>query len=316
MPRHLPQQECPRCDNLFPGGLKRCTACGLEIARAYGTPDAASPWIGFERGVIECNSCGYATPDVQARKGRIQKCGQCAKVLYIPSGLYRIMPARHDGTHKANVNPRYKARRAFSWSITDRVGAGLSRFSRSKARLPMALLIILLGAGFLFGLNQIKNQIPTVPEKPSELKLYYDKAFVINKNFKIAEEEFDRGAGGKPIAVAEYTDRITPNNRTRFVRASDRMLKQVETYLAESYSMVAAIPAGAESHYARLKVMLEEQQRYYARLKDGVDGKNEARWKEAFAAVNIIRETRANEEQALNQLQALVLRPPAATVKA
>ena len=274
----------------------------------------ASPWPGFERGVIECNSCGYATPDDLARKGRIQKCRQCAKVLYIPSGLYRITPANHNGSRTINVNHRYK--RSFGSGITDRIGAGLNRFSRSKARIPMVLLIVLLSVGFLYGLNQIKNQVPVVPEKPSELKLYYDKVLMINKNFKIAEDEFDRGAGGKPIAAGEYTDRITPNNRTRFVRASDRMLKLVETYLGEAYAMAGNIPAGAESHYAKLKVMLEEQQRYYARLKDGVDGKNEGRWKEAFAAVPIMRETRANEEQALNQLQALVLRPPTATAKA
>src|SRR5205814_6547733 len=127
-------QQCPRCENQFPGGLKRCTACGLDITQAYLVPDAASPWRGFERGVIECNGCGYATPDDLARRGRIQKCGQCSKVLYIPSGLYR---SNYTYTRSA-----YNESGSVWWWVKDRIGAKLNRFAHSKARLPVALLIL------------------------------------------------------------------------------------------------------------------------------------------------------------------------------
>ncbi len=303
MPRVLAQQECPRCDNLFPGGLKRCTACGLDVTRASSAPDAASPWPGFDRGVIECNSCGYSTPDDLARRGRIQKCGQCAKTLYIPSGLYRS-----EQVVGRVVN--FNSSRPLWWGLTDRIGAALNRFSRSKARLPMALLIVVLGLGLLFGLNWFKNQSQKLPEEKSAISTYYDKALSLNKSLKQAESEYDIGIGGLP-QVGEFADRASPEKRTRFLRGTERVLKQVEDYLYQVQMMAAEVPPGAENHYAKLKTKLEERQRYYARLKDGVEGKNEARWKEAFSPTNqnLVRETNMSEEQALNQLQAQVLKP-------
>ncbi len=252
--------------------------------------------------MIECSSCGYATSDDLARRGRIQKCGQCSKVLYIPSGLYRIPPAA--GKLVYSHAPRH----SLSWWVRDRMGAKLNRFSRSKARLPLALLLVLIGVVLVGGLFFVKNQTPKGPVVPSDLAVYYNKVLDMNKSLKQAEVEFDRGAGGTPNET-DFADRTSLNNQKRFVRATDRMLKQVEGYLYDVYAMENAVPAGAESHYTRLKAKLEERQRFYARLKDGIDQKNQDRWKEAFANRNLVRDTSVAEEQALSQLQAVVIIP-------
>jgi hypothetical protein len=242
-----------------------------------------------------------------ARRGRIQKCSQCSKVLYIPSGLYRIMPV------SGQPVPHYQQSHGFFWWLQDRIGARLNRFSRSRYRLPVALLIVVLGIGLLLGLNYIKNQVPPPPVKDSDLLIYYRKALDIDKKLVVAEDEFDKGSGGKPSGVADFADKSSPNNRVRFVRAADRMVKQVEGYLTEVYALSSTLPAGAEANYAKLKLKLEEYQKYYARLKDGVDLKNEDRWKEAFAGADILKQAKTDEEQTFNQLQAVVLKPPQVT---
>lgn len=311
LPKQLPPQECLRCGNQFPGGLKRCTACGLDATRAFIKPEIARPWPGFERGVIECSSCGYSTPDDLARRGRIQKCRQCAKVLYIPSGLYRITPP-----NALSVNTYQPSQASVWWWLGDRIGAMLSRLARSKARIPIAIVIVLLGVGFIFGLNFFKTQTQSpVVEVTSPLKLHYEQALKMSKELKIAEGQFDLGAGGAPL-VGDFNDKVSPANKARFVRACDRMVKQVESDLTKVYAMAGSVPAGAESHYAKLKTKLEEQQRYYARLKDGVEQKDEARWKEAFAGLPIMKDSNAKEEQALNQMQASVMNQAQATPKA
>lgn len=282
----------------------------MDNTRAQIRPEIATPWPGFERGVIECNSCGYTTPDENARRGRIQKCGQCAKVLYIPSGLYRITPA------VGQPAPRYKESHGFFWWVQDRLGARLNRFSRSRYRLPIAFLLFVMGVALLVGLYYLKNQTPPVPVKESALSIYYKNVLAIDKKLVTAEDEFDKGSGGKPQSMDEFADKASANNKTRFVRAADRMEKQVEGFLSDAYAMQATLPAGAEAHYAALKTKLEEYQKYYARLKDGVDQKNEARWKEAFAGADILKQAKTNEEQAFNQLQATVLTPTQITAKA
>ena len=223
-------------------------------------------------------------------------------MLYIPSGLYRS--PRAAGKLAYSHTPRH----SLWWVLRDRTGALLNRFSRSKVRFPVALLIVLVGIGLLLGLNYWKTQSQKVPVGPSELSIYYNKVLEMNKLLKQDEVEYDRGAGGTPTAN-DYADRISPNNQKRFVRATDRMLNQVEGFLYDVYAMDGSVPAGAESHYAKLKTKLEERQRYYARLKDAVDQKNEARWKEAFANYDLMRDSGLAEEQALNNLQALILKP-------
>ena len=241
-----------------------------------------------------------------ARKGRIQKCGQCAKVLYIPSGLYR----------NAQLNTRATRARAASpslwWTVTDRVGAGLSRFQRSKARLPIALLIVLLSVAAVFGINVLTHPAPPVDNTPSPLASYYKNVLGIDKQLKQAEIDFNMGAGGAPEA-ADYSDRISSNNSARFVRVSNLMLTQVQNMLTTVYDMKDAVPAGAESQYAKLTTKLEENQRFYARLKDAVNNKDEGRWKEAFTNLPTLRTATTQEEEALNNLQALVLKPTQTT---
>ena len=266
-------------------------------------PETAAPWPGFERGVIECNSCGYSTSDELARRGRIQKCSQCAKVLYIPSGLYR-----NTRTSRAGASG------SVWFAITDVIGARLNRLSRSKARLPIVVLILLLGVGLLFGLNQLKNQNQKLDTGPSPLSVYYNNVTYIDKQLNIAEDEYVKGVGGAPLA-GDFNDRTSVNNQNRFVRNTDRVLSQVENLLTSVYSMATVVPAGAESHYTRLKAKLEERQHYYARLKDGVEKKSQDRWKEAFANADVMKNSNVSEEQALNQLQALVLQQPQPTAK-
>jgi hypothetical protein len=209
--------------------------------------------------------------------------------------------------------PTYQRSHGLLWWLQDRVGARLNRFSRSRYRLPIALLIILVGVGLLLGLNYFKNQVPPAPVKESELSIYYKTVLAIDKKLVVAEDEFDKGSGGKPAGMADFADKSSPNNRVRFVRAADRMVKQVEGYLSNVYTIGATLPAGAEIHYAKLKLKLEEYQKYYARLKDGVDLKNEDRWKEAFAGADILKQAKTDEEQTFNQLQAVVLKPTPTT---
>ncbi len=173
-----------------------------------------------------------------------------------------------------------------------------------------------MGVAFLVGLYYIKNQVPPVQVKESQLSIYYKNVLAIDKKLVTAEDEFDKGSGGKPQSMDDFADKSSANNKTRFVRAADRMEKQVEGFLSDAYAMEATLPAGAEAHFAALKVKLEEYQKYYARLKDGVDLKNEDRWKEAFAGADALKQAKTNEEQAFNQLQAAVLTPAQITPKA
>ncbi len=184
----------------------------------------------------------------------------------------------------------------------------MNRFTRSKARWPMVFTILILGFALVLGLNFFKSQGQKVTPPPSDLKIYYDKVLDMNKALKQAESDFDKGAGGTPI-VSDYADRTSLTNQKRFVRACDRILLQVEGQLFDVYAMADSVPLGAESHYVKLRTKLEERQRFYARLKDSVDKKIEDRWKDAFANYNLMRDAATAEEQALNNLQTMVLRP-------
>jgi hypothetical protein len=224
-------------------------------------------------------------------------------VVYIPSGLYRI----HVPGQKAVYS--HPPRRSTSWWLRDRGGALLSRFARSKSRVQIAIMLLVLGIGLILGLNYLRSQSEKASNAPTQLTLYYNKVLDIDKSLKQAELEYDRGVGGV-AGPNDYADRTSPNNQKRFVRATDRILKQVEGYLADVYTIGGSIPAGAENHYAKLKNKLEERQRYYARLKDAVDQKNEQRWKEAFANYDQMQYACLDEEQALNDLQTAVLKKP------
>ncbi len=230
-------------------------------------------------------------------------------MLYIPSGLYRNrLPAGRTGQLSGSS-------RSFLWEAKDWLDSKLNRFSRSKARLPIILAVVLLGLGLILGLNTLKSQGQVVKVGPSPLQVYYDNMVSIDKQLRDAEADFNLVSGGAPV-VGDYNDRITPNNAPRFIRGSERMLTRVEGFLTLVYSLNNVVPAGAESHYSKLKLKLEEKQRYYARLKDGVSQKNEGRWKEAFSNAPVMKDANTAEEQALNDLQALVLRPVPATPKA
>ncbi|HEX2912898.1 MAG TPA: hypothetical protein VH186_18980 [Chloroflexia bacterium] len=172
----------------------------------------------------------------------------------------------------------------------------------------------MFGIAFLFGLNYWKAQNNKVPVAPPALKVYYDSMFNLDKTLDRYEKEFELGVGGLPT-VGEFQDRLEPNNSKRFLSNTERILKQVEDDLTTVYAMQDSVPAGAEAHYAAIKTKLEERQRYYARLKDAVEQKNQDRWKAAFDGLPALRDANAKEEDALNDLQALVLKPVQITPK-
>lgn len=310
LPRVMPEQSCLRCGNTFPGGLKRCTACGLEVNQARRQPEAALPWPGYDRGVIECDGCGFETPDRRARKNQIQKCGQCNKVVYIPSGLYS----------KSQYEPvRYRSRLPNPlFHLFDIIGAGLSRFSRSKWRWPVLLLLLAGGIALLVGSVMFRQQATKAVEVEPPIKTYYSKIVAVRSKVVNALTEFQNDSGGMPLQ-SEYDDRRNPAKRSRFVLAGNRVLGVLDQAINETRSLGANVPVGAENYQTKFLNMLYAQQRFYAQLKDSIEQSSNgtyktdkewrALWDNAFKTKEEVRTAVKDETEALNNLQTLVLRP-------
>ncbi len=307
LPRTTPKQTCLRCGNFFPGGLKRCTACGLEVRQAYYEPEAALPWRGYERGVIECKTCGFETSDNRARKNLIQKCDQCGKVVYIPSGLYNKY--QHRPVRRRRLpNPIYE--------IFDILGAGFSKFARSKIRWPLIMLVLVLGVAVVAGAVLFKQQNTKVIEVEPPIKTYYNKVVAIRSKMVNSLTEFQNDSGGMPLQ-SEYDDRRNPAKRNRFIMACDRVLKIVDNSINQVRELGVDVPVGAENYQNRLLNMLYSQQRLYAQLKDSIEQNGANRsdkewrsmWDNAFRTKEEVRETLKDEMEALNNLQSLALRP-------
>lgn len=310
LPRAMPEQSCLRCGNNFPGGLKRCTACGLEVNQARHEPEAALPWRGYERGVIECSSCGFETADRRARKNQIQKCGQCGKVVYIPSGLY----------NKNQYEPvRYRSRLPNPlFHLFDIIGAGISRFSRSKWRWPVMLLVFVASvAVIVWGVFFRQPTIKAVEVEPP-IKTYYNKVVAIRSKVVNALTEFQNDSGGMPLQ-SEYDDRRNPAKRSRFILAGNRVLGVLDQAITDTRTLGIDVPVGAENYQTKFLNMLYAQQRFYAQLKDSIEQSSNgayktdkewrALWDNAFKTKEEVRTTVKDETEALNNLQTLVLRP-------
>lgn len=310
LPRAMPKQTCLRCGNHFPGGLKRCTACGLEVNQAYQEPEAALPWRGYERGVIECSGCGFESPDRRARKNLIQKCIQCGKVVYIPSGLYNKNHYRPVRYQSRLPNPLYH--------LFDILGAGLSRFSRSKMRWPMVIMLVLLGLGILAGSVMLKQKNSKPPEVIPPIKTYYTEALKIRTRVVDALTEFQNDSGGMPLQ-SEYDDRRNPAKRERFIRAGNRILGILAKSIDDVRALNQDLPVGAENYQTKFLTMLYAQQKFYAQLKDSIeqngngvyhtDKEWKALWDSAFKMKEDVREASKDEIEAMNNLQSLVIRP-------
>ncbi|MEI6043413.1 MAG: hypothetical protein WCS37_03365 [Chloroflexota bacterium] len=308
LPRTLRQQTCLRCGNHFPGGLKRCTACGLEVKQAYLEPESALPWRGYERGVIECSSCGFETSDRRARRNLIQKCSQCSKVVYIPSGLYS----------KHLYEPRPVSRLPVPiYFLLDLIGAGLTRFSRSKARVPMAGVLVMLGLGLVIGSFAYKQQTTKAIEVDPPVKTYYNKVVAIRSKVTNALTDFQNDSGGMPLQT-EYDDRRNPAKRNRFILAGNRVLGILEQSITQVRSL-GEVPVGAETYQETFLAMLCAQQRFYAQLKDSIEQNStgayrsdkewRSLWDTAFQTKEEVRTALREEMAALNALQNLALRP-------
>lgn len=309
IPRNLAKQTCLRCGNHFPGGLSRCTACGLEVKQAYREPEAALPWRGYERGVIECSGCGFESPDHRARRNLIQKCSQCGKVVYIPSGLYN---KNYAATYQRSRIP------GPLFHLFDFIGAGLSRFSRSKIRWPLVILIVLFGVGVLVGVFYLKQTTNKPPEVVPPIKTYYIEVLKIRTRVVDSLNEFNNDSGGMPLQT-EYDDRRNPTKRERFIRAGNRVLAVLEKSIDDVRALNKNLPVGAENYQNKFLSMLYAQQKFYAQLKDSIeqngngvyrtDKEWRALWDNAFKMKEEVRTTSKDEIEAMNNLQILALRP-------
>ncbi len=306
LPSDRPEQTCLRCGNFFPSGLKRCTACGLAVADAHQEPGAALPWRGYERGIIECPGCNFENSDRMARNNKIQKCKQCARVIYIPSGLY---------SKKQHLPIRYKRRRANPlFALLDLIGAGLSKLYRSKLRWPILATVFILGIASLLGLFNVRQQQTKITVVDPPIKTYYNSVVAINNRVTNALTEFNNDSGGMPLQN-EFDDRRNPTKRTRFVIAANRVLGVVESSI-EELRKIPDVAIGAENFQSKMLNMLYLQQKFYAQLKDSIeqgtinrsDAERKTLWDNAFKMKEDVKVATKDEGEALTNLSTLALK--------
>jgi hypothetical protein len=299
----LPDQQCPRCGNTFPGGLHRCTACGLDITKAKKRPESALPWQGYEQGVIICKNCNFANPDDLARRGKIQKCDQCARIIYIPSGLY----SRHNPG--ATLQPRRKPMPKPVFVVSDVIGAVLTKLYRSKYKWLVLLFITIGAIGLLAGLFFVKNAPPPEVKVDPPIKVYYNSVFPVRTDVAQSLDNFKNEAGGIPLQK-DYNYWLTPANKDRFVRACDRTLKTIEGAITQLAVLQekGLIPPEAQNYQMKFMASLVDRQRFYARLKDGINNKSQISWDSAFSLKDPMAESTSDEMSALENLRDLALK--------
>ncbi|MEI7556124.1 hypothetical protein [Candidatus Chlorohelix sp.] len=308
LPKRLPEQHCPRCGNNFPGGLQRCTACGLEAEKARNKPESALPWVGYNRGVIVCKSCENENSDEAARRGRVQKCDLCHKVIYIPSGL-------HSPYYEANIARRQapaKTKQGFSeflYQLQDFLGAAFNKYWRSKRRWILPVIILAFLAFLLTGnLFLFKGKTDATPVAITPAMKYYQQVLPVRGNITQAIENFRIIAGDVPDK-SNFTYWRNPNNKERFVRACDETLKSIEGTITQLRTMreQGLVPDEATVHQQRMLDMLYTRQMYYARLKDGLNTNNQTLWNSAFDLKNQMTDAFSSENAALENLRDVVL---------
>lgn len=280
VPKVLPPQVCPRCENEFPGGLERCTACGLAVSKFHEHTATALPWKGYDRGLIICQTCGFANPDDLARKNKIQKCDQCGKTVYIPSGLYN--------KHKARP-PRFKVKRHLPnplFELFDIIAAGWNRFMHSKAKWPVLLGSVVLALGFLVFSYLYKTEFSKPPKVTPPVVTYYNEILPYETQLSNALDNFNTDSvGGGYVQQGDFNkwsvNSLDPTNAGRFTRNDDVLLKTVEGLIAQVNSIKDVPPEAAQFHQNFLHLLVLYQM-FYARLKDSISQNNQGLWNSAF----------------------------------
>lgn len=304
MPEVLLPQQCPRCENQFPGGLERCTACGLHVDKMRQQPEAALPWRGFDRGVIICPTCSFANADDLARRNRIQKCDQCGKTVYIPSGLYNRQKSKglHFKRKRHLPNPLFE--------LFDIVGAAWTRFMNSKAKWPVLLGLTILALTGLMAAYIYKQEINTPPKVTPPVVVYYNQVLPYESRLSNALDTFnqDSGGGGQ-VQKGDYVkwskDSLDLTNSSRFVRNVDPLLNTVQDIIANVNSM-PNVPPEAQDFHQKFLANLVAYQKYYARLKDGIKLGRIDLWNSAFDMQNELKDDVKAQNSAFEQLRQLV----------
>jgi hypothetical protein len=272
----------------------------LDVTKAKKRPEAAVPWDGYEQGLIRCKNCDFANPDDNARRGKIQKCDQCNRIIYIPSGLY----SRHNPG--ANTQPRRKPVPKPVFVVSDLVGAVLTKLYRSKYKWILLLLIVIGAIGLLAGLFFVKNAPPPEAKLDPPVKIYYNALIPMRAEVAQALDNFKNEAGGIPLQK-DYNYWRTPANRDRFIRASDRTLKTIQSTITQIAVMQeqGKVPAEAQNYQMKFMASLVDRQKFYARLKDGIERNDLALWDSAFTLKDPMAESTSDEMSALENLRDL-----------
>lgn len=263
------------------------------------------PWPGYDKGQIVCKACNHASSDDLARKGRVQKCDLCAKIVYIPSGL-------HSPYYEPNVIRRQNGPKVglsgVVANILDFAAATFTKFIRSKAKWPILIILVLAIAGFVFGGMILKNKGDVKVEVPTPAKTYYLQVLPLRGNVSQSIENFRIIAGDVPAKI-NFANWRNPNNRERFVRACDETLKSIVSTIDQLRTLkdTGGVPAEAQSHHAKMLDMLYARQMYYARLKDGINNNDQKTWNSAFDLKDSMSTTFSDENGALENLRDLVL---------
>lgn len=305
VPKVLPPQVCPRCENEFPGGLERCTACGLAVAKFSEHYAMSLPWKGYDKGLIICQTCGFANPDYLARKNRIQKCDQCGKTVYIPSGLYN--------KHKAHP-PRFKVKRHLPnpiFELVDILGASWNRFMHSKAKWPVLLGSVVLALIGLLAAYLYKEEFSKPPKVISPVVSYYNQILPYETQLSNALDTFNQDSGGGgDVQASDFTkwsvNSLDPTNAGRFTRNADILLKTVEGLIGQTNSVQNVPPEALQFHQNFLQ-MLTLYQEFYARLKDGISQNNQALWNSGFVLQPELKSQITANTNSYDQLRQLFL---------
>lgn len=305
LPEVLPVQECLRCGNRFPGGLERCTACGLHVKLNQHQPDASLPWHGYNRGVIVCQTCGFTNSDYLARKNRIQKCDQCGKTVYIPSGLYNRHTARP---------VRYKHKRRLPnplFELFDIIGSVWTNFMRSPAKWPILLGSILVALIGLVGVIVYKQEANKPKPVTPPVIVYYNQVLSYESRLTNALDTFNQDSGGGGLVQKGDYDKwslksLDQANSGRFIRNAKILLDTIEGIIP-SVNGMTAVPDEAQDFHQKFLKTLTDNQVFYARLKDGVQGARPDLWNSAFDIQDQLKADFKAQVQAFEVLQQLEL---------
>jgi hypothetical protein len=252
-----------------------------------------------------CKLCNHANSDEQARRGRVQKCDLCHKVIYIPSGLhsayYEPNQARYNTVEKQGSFAK------FVFNLQDLAAANFSKLWRSKAKWIIPLFLLAMVAGFALSNTVFKSKVETKAVADSPAMNYYQKVLPLRGAVTTTIDNFRITAGDKPDKT-NFNYWRNPNNKERFVRACDDTIKSIENTITQLRVLKdqGYVPPEAVVHQNALLEMLYARQMYYARLKDGLNNNDQNLWNTAFDLKDKMNDTFSAENGALENLRDLV----------